>query len=71
MPVCPRDGFQIVIVIFKGRVLVRCMYYSTDLYPTPETEESFMNFRHFEKTFVKVSPNHHLGALAVFLLKVI
>lgn len=68
MPLCLRDGVQIITVIFKGQVLVKCIYSSADLYLTSETEERLTNFRYFEKTFVKMSPNHLLGALAVFLL---
>ena len=65
------DSNDLILVIFQGQVLVKCIYLSANLYPASETEESSINFRHFGNTLVKMSANHLLGALEVFLLKVI
>lgn len=62
---------DLILVIFQGQVLVKCIYHSANLYTASETEESFINFRYLGNTLVEMPADHPLGALAVFLLKVI
>lgn len=39
---------NLILVIFQGQVLVKRICHSANVYPASETEESLVNFGHFD-----------------------